>query len=269
MMPHLCIDGGHVNLLARRIRRRERATDIWCCGGASALYPLSDFPEPHRSRAIGLMVKQGLSSNRLTNIRVPFVVAAVSSLQPGGRLGLVLPAELLQVSYAAQLRSFLTDHFDRIDIPTWNDLFVDNAEQEVVLPLADGALPAASEIKTRQRLSVRAANFEIGSRDLLHAGASDLVGCGASFDTCERRHRRRHGRERVVRPLSRRPCWTRTSDQRIKRSDSQRGMRTNRNAMSATEHLTAAALRHAFPLTCLRRACQVRVLNQLRRNRIG
>ena len=69
------------------------------------------------------------------------------------------------------------------------------------------------------------------TRDLLHAGASDLVGCGASFDTCQRRHRRRQGKD--------------------------------------VEHLTAAALLHAFPLTCLRRACQVRVLNQLRRNRIG
>lgn len=103
------------------------------------------FPEPHRSRAMALMVDQGLSPNRLTNIWVPFVVAAVSSLRPGGRLALVLPAELLQVTYAAQLRSFLTDRFARIDIVACNELFFENAEQEVVLLLADGALAAASE----------------------------------------------------------------------------------------------------------------------------
>jgi adenine-specific DNA-methyltransferase len=103
------------------------------------------FPEPHRSRAMAIMAEQGLSPNRLTNIWVPFVVAAASSLRPGGRLALVLPAELLQVSYAAQLRSFLTDRFARIDIVACNELFFEKAEQEVVLLLADGALAAASE----------------------------------------------------------------------------------------------------------------------------
>ena len=103
------------------------------------------FPEPHRSRAMQIMAELGLRANRLTNIWVPFVVAAASSLRPGGRLALVLPAELLQVTYAAQLRSFLTDRFSRIDIVTCNELFFDKAEQEVILLLADGALSAASE----------------------------------------------------------------------------------------------------------------------------
>jgi adenine-specific DNA-methyltransferase len=103
------------------------------------------FPEPHRSRAMAIMVEQGLSPNRLTNIWVPFVVAATASLKPGGRLALVLPAEILQVTYAAQLRSFLTDRFTSIDIVACNELFFEKAEQEVVLLLADGALATASE----------------------------------------------------------------------------------------------------------------------------
>lgn len=104
------------------------------------------FPEPHRSLAMDLMVEQGLAPNRLTNIWVPFVVAAVASLRPGGRLALVLPAELLQVTYAAQLRSFLTDRFGRIDIVACNELFFQKAEQEVVLLLADDLLEVASDV---------------------------------------------------------------------------------------------------------------------------
>lgn len=103
------------------------------------------FPEPHRGLAMALMVEMGLSPNRLTNIWVPFVVAAVASLRPGGRLALVLPAELLQVTYASQLRSFLTDRFGRIDIVACNELFFEKAEQEVVLLLADGLLETASD----------------------------------------------------------------------------------------------------------------------------
>jgi adenine-specific DNA-methyltransferase len=103
------------------------------------------FPEPHRSRAMAIMQGLGLSPNRLTNIWVPFVVASAASLRAGGRMALVLPAELLQVSYAAQLRSFLIDRFARIDIVACNELFFKNAEQEVVLLLADRALHEASE----------------------------------------------------------------------------------------------------------------------------
>ena len=102
------------------------------------------FPEPHRTLAMAMMGDQGLTPNRLTNIWVPFVVGATASLRPGGRLALVLPAEILQVTYAAQLRSFLTDRFARIDVIACNELFFDNAEQEVVLLLAEGALAEAS-----------------------------------------------------------------------------------------------------------------------------
>jgi adenine-specific DNA methylase len=87
----------------------------------------------------------GLTPNRLTNSWVPFLVAATECLNEGGRLAFVVPAELLQVSYAAQLRSFLTDRFERINIVTCNDLFFEGAEQEVVLLLADGAFRNPSE----------------------------------------------------------------------------------------------------------------------------
>jgi len=101
------------------------------------------FPEVHRARAMEIMSDLGLSPNRLTNMWVPFVVAAAASLRPNGRMALVLPAELLQVTYAAQLRSFLTDRFKRIDIVACNELIFEKAEQEVVLLLADGALKEA------------------------------------------------------------------------------------------------------------------------------
>ena len=99
------------------------------------------FPEPARSRAMSMMAGVGLKPNKLTNIWVPFVVAATEALREGGRLALVIPAEILQVTYAAQLRSYLTERFAQISIVTCNQLIFDNAEQEVILLLAEGALP--------------------------------------------------------------------------------------------------------------------------------
>jgi adenine-specific DNA-methyltransferase len=98
------------------------------------------FPEPPRSRAMGMMLNEGLRPNKLTNSWVPFVVASVRALNPGGRMGLVLPAEILQVSYAAQLREFLVQNFADIHVIACNELIFEKAEQEVVVLLADGAL---------------------------------------------------------------------------------------------------------------------------------
>ena len=103
-----------------------------------------NFPEPSRSLAMAMMKKQGLRPNKLTNTWVPFVVAATMRIRPGGRLAMIVPAELLQVSYAGQLRMFLVDQFRRIEIVTCNEMFFDGAEQEVVLLLADGKLKKAS-----------------------------------------------------------------------------------------------------------------------------
>jgi adenine-specific DNA-methyltransferase len=128
------------------------------------------FPEPHRTQAMQIMQRLGMSPNRLTNIWVPFVAAAVSSLRIGGRMALVLPAELLQVTYAAQLRKYLADRFARIDIVACNELFFD-AEQEVVLLLAEGAC-AASETNDCQVAMTQFATLA----DVMNKPASDILG---------------------------------------------------------------------------------------------
>lgn len=124
--------------------RNHSSRQFDCVLGNPPFIRYQSFPEPSRSRAMEIMVSLGLSPNKLTNIWVPFVVAATASLRMGGRLALVLPAELLQVTYASQLRSFLVDRFKKINIVACNELFFDNAEQEVVLLLAEGVLATAS-----------------------------------------------------------------------------------------------------------------------------
>lgn len=115
------------------------------------------FPEPSRTRAMRFMERQGLRPNRLTNIWVPFVVAGSALLREGGRLGMVLPAELLQVSYAAQLRQYLAESFRQITILACNQMFFAGAEQEVVLVAADGKL-RRSEAQNRCAVSLIEAN---------------------------------------------------------------------------------------------------------------
>jgi adenine-specific DNA-methyltransferase len=115
-----------------------------CAIGNPPFVRYQNFPEPSRSMAMAMMSAIGLRPNKLTNTWVPFIVGAAISLKEEGRLAFVVPAELLQVSYAAQLRKFLADHFARIHIFACNRLVFEGAEQEIVLLLADGYSKSAT-----------------------------------------------------------------------------------------------------------------------------
>lgn len=100
----------------------------------------------HESRelALGLMRGEGMRPTKLTNAWVPFVVASIMAVRPGGRVGLVLPAELLQVGYASQLRAYLVDECSEITLVSFEKLVFPGILQEVVLLLATrGAGPAS------------------------------------------------------------------------------------------------------------------------------
>ena len=96
-----------------------------------------NFPEEHRKIAIELMQGLGLNPNKLTNIWVPFLVISASLLNQNGKMGMVIPAELFQVKYAAETRVFLSKFFQRITIVTFKKLVFDNIQQEVVLLLCE------------------------------------------------------------------------------------------------------------------------------------
>jgi len=92
-----------------------------------------NWPARQRDPALELMRREGLRPTRLTNAWVPFVVASTVLVRDGGRVGLVLPAELLQVTYAAQLRDFLLSRYRDITLLTFERLVFDGILQEVVL----------------------------------------------------------------------------------------------------------------------------------------
>ncbi|PJA76756.1 MAG: SAM-dependent methyltransferase [Nitrospirae bacterium CG_4_9_14_3_um_filter_53_35] len=95
------------------------------------------FEEEHRKIAFDLMKRVNLNPSRLTNAWVPFIVAAAMLLKDSGRLAMVVPAELLQVGYTAELRLFLSNTFKKISIFTFRQLIFPDIQQEVVLLCAE------------------------------------------------------------------------------------------------------------------------------------
>jgi len=96
-----------------------------------------NFPENQRAMAFYLMQRAGLHPNRLTNSWVPFLVAATLLLKKTGRLAMVIPAELLQVNYAAELRYFLSNYYSYLTLITFKKLVFNGIQQEVVLLLGE------------------------------------------------------------------------------------------------------------------------------------
>ena len=97
-----------------------------------------DFTGESRTRSREAALKVGVSLTALASSWAAFTVHSALFLQPGGRMGLVLPAELLSVNYAAAVRQFLFDKFRSIELVLFTEQVFPDAEADVVLLLADG-----------------------------------------------------------------------------------------------------------------------------------
>ena len=90
-----------------------------------------------REIAFQLMRNAGLHPNKLTNIWLPFLVLSALVLSKNGKLGMVIPAELFQVSYAGETREFLAKYFDRLTLITFQKIVFEDIQQEVILLLGE------------------------------------------------------------------------------------------------------------------------------------
>jgi adenine-specific DNA methylase len=78
-----------------------------------------------------------LKFTKHTNAWVPFVVASINLLRPGGRLAMVVPSEILHIPHAQGLRTYLANQCSRIAIVDPKKLWFADALQGTVLLLAE------------------------------------------------------------------------------------------------------------------------------------
>ncbi|MFT3660035.1 MAG: N-6 DNA methylase [Gordonia sp. (in: high G+C Gram-positive bacteria)] len=97
-----------------------------------------DFTGESRARAKRAALHAGVALSGLASSWAAFTVHATRFLRPGGRLGLVLPGELMSVNYAGPVRRYLFDRFASVELVLFDEQVFPDAETEVVLVLADG-----------------------------------------------------------------------------------------------------------------------------------
>lgn len=95
------------------------------------------FDKEQQQEADKIFNRAGLKYSKLTNAWVSFVVGSSLLLKEKGKIGFVIPAELLQVSYAQQLREFLAHFYNKINIISFEKLVFPDIQQEVVLLLCE------------------------------------------------------------------------------------------------------------------------------------
>lgn len=97
-----------------------------------------DFSGASRARAREAALKGGVALSGLASSWAAFTVHSALFLKDGGRLGLVLPAELLSVNYASSIRRFLFDRFRSVQLVLFDEQVFPEVEADVVLLLAEG-----------------------------------------------------------------------------------------------------------------------------------
>lgn len=92
-----------------------------------------------RLKSLEAALSHGVRLNGLASSWAAFTVQAAAFLKKEGRLGLVLPAELLSVNYAAPIRRFLLERFGHVRLVMFESRVFPSVLEEVILLMAEGS----------------------------------------------------------------------------------------------------------------------------------
>ena len=96
------------------------------------------FTGDTRRRALARAAQEGVKLSELSSSWAPFLVHSVSLLRQGGRLAMVVPAELGHAAYARPLLKYLEKSFESVAIATFRKKLFPDLSEETYLLLAEG-----------------------------------------------------------------------------------------------------------------------------------
>jgi len=118
------------------------------------------LPACFQSNAERVFARLDCRFTRHTNAWVPFVLASMDLLRPGGRLAMVVPSEIVHVMHAQSLRTYLGRQCRRIVIVDPREIWFEGTLQGAVLLLAE---KKASPGKHGEGLGI----YRVAGRDFL------------------------------------------------------------------------------------------------------
>lgn len=94
-----------------------------------------------------------------TNAWVPFVLASIAMLKPGGRLGMILPSEMVHVMHAQSLRTYLGESCSRLLIIDPEEIWFEDTLQGAIILFAEKKSTASQHGDGLGIVKVRGRNF--------------------------------------------------------------------------------------------------------------
>ena len=134
----LRVHGLHAQVSVEDFFRRPARAAFDAVVGNPPYVRYQAFTGDARTLAKAAALRAGVRLTNLASSWAAFTVHAAQFVRPGGRLGLVLPAELLTVNYAAPVREHLMRSFRRVRLVLFEERVFPGVLEEVVLLLAEG-----------------------------------------------------------------------------------------------------------------------------------
>lgn len=125
------------------------------------------LPAPFQVNAERIFRELDLRFTKHTNAWVSFVLASMAVLRPGGRLAMVVPAEIIHVSHAQSLRSYLGRECRRLVIIDPEELWFDGTLQGAVILMAE---KRQSDAEKSEGLGM----YPVKGREFLRLSPSDI-----------------------------------------------------------------------------------------------
>lgn len=95
------------------------------------------LPEGQQLLAEKVFAQLELPFTKHTNAWVPFVLASIRLLKPGGRIAMVIPSEIFHIPHATSLRRYLSEQCSRILLIDPQEIWFGDTLQGTVLLLAE------------------------------------------------------------------------------------------------------------------------------------
>lgn len=95
------------------------------------------LPEEQQLLSEMIFAQLGLPFTKHTNAWVPFVLASIRLLRPGGRIAMVIPSEIFHIPHAQSLRHYIAEQCSQILILDPEEIWFNDTLQGTVLLLAE------------------------------------------------------------------------------------------------------------------------------------
>lgn len=105
------------------------------------------LPKEQQFLAEKIFSQLHLSFTNHTNAWVPFVLASVKLLRPGGRLAMVIPSEIFHIPHAQSLRQYLAEQCSQVLVLDPQEIWFTDTLQGTVLLLAEKKSAGAERSK--------------------------------------------------------------------------------------------------------------------------